>query len=120
MDKKLSMRPEAILNKEFSIQYKGYAPEEVDQFLDQIMSEFQKITDIEEYYQTHNNALKKTNAILRDKIDDLETKLELERSKNSDFAASDNSSNLELIKKIARLESELYETRKELESYEEK
>ena len=60
-------------------------------------------------------ALQKTNSILRSKIDDLETKLEIEKNRNNSLDKVDSSSNLDLIKKIAKLESELFQTKQALE-----
>ena len=37
MQKKLTLSSDDILNKEFSLQYKGYVPQEVDDFLDEVL-----------------------------------------------------------------------------------
>ncbi len=115
MQKKLTLSSEEIVNKEFSLQYKGYVPQEVDSFLDEVVKNFEIIEEIRDYYETQNKALQKTNSTLRSKIDDLETRLEMERNKNNSIEKVDSTSNLDLIKKIAKLESELFQTRKELE-----
>ena len=115
MQKKLTLTSDQIIDKEFSLQYKGYVPQEVDSFLDEIVKNYEMIEEIRDYYETQNKALQKTNSILRAKIDELETKIEIEKNKNNSFDKVDNTSNLDLIKKIAKLESELFETRKELE-----
>jgi len=115
MEKKLTLSSDEILNKEFSLQYKGYVPQEVDEFLDEVLKNYKIIEDIREYYETQNKALQKTNSILRNKVDELETKLEMEKNKNNSFEKVDSNSNLDLIKKIAKLESELFQTRQELE-----
>ena len=115
MQKKLTLSSDEIINKEFSLQYKGYVPQEVDVFLDEVVKNYEIIEEIRDYYETQNKALQKTNSILRSKIDDLETRLEIEKNKNNSLDKVDNSSNLDLIKKIAKLESELFETKKALE-----
>ena len=115
MQKKLTLSSDDIINKEFSLQYKGYVPQEVDLFLDDVVKNYEIIEEIRDYYETQNKALQKTNSILRAKIDDLETKLEMEKNKNNSIEKVDSTSNLDLIKKIAKLESELFQTRKELE-----
>ena len=115
MEKKLTLSSDEILNKEFSLQYKGYVPQEVDSFLDEVLKNYKIIEDIKEYYETQNKALQKTNSILRNKVDELETKLEMEKNKNNSYEKVDNNSNLDLIKKIAKLESELFQTKQELE-----
>ena len=115
MQKKLTLSSEDIYNKEFSLQYKGYVPQEVDDFLDDVLKNYEIIEDIKEYYETQNKALQKTNSVLRAKIDELETKLEIEKSKNNSIERVDSSSNLDLIKKIAKLESELFQTKQALQ-----
>lgn len=115
MEKKLTLTSDDILSKEFSLQYKGYVPQEVDEFLDEVLKNYNVIEDIRDYYETQNKALQKTNSVLRNKVDELETKLEMEKNKNNSYEKVDSSSNLDLIKKIAKLESELFQTKKELE-----
>lgn len=113
--RRLTLSSEDIVNKEFSLQYKGYVPQEVDNFLDEVIKNYDIIEEIKDYYETQNKALQKTNSILRSKIDDLETRLEMEKSKNNSYDKVDSTSNLDLIKKIAKLESELFQTKQELE-----
>ena len=98
---------------EFEIVSNGYSPREVDTLLDDIIADYVQIKKMEEYYTTQNVALQKTNSILRNKISELE--MQLEMSKSSGYQLHDNSSNIELIKKIAMLESELYQTKLQLE-----
>ena len=102
-----------ILDKQFEVVSRGYSPREVDAFLDEIMNDYETIHEIEEYYKTQNIALQKTNSILRAKIDELEDQLEIVQSRG--YQNIDNSSNIDLIKKIAKLEGELYQTRLQLE-----
>ena len=115
MQKKLTLSSDDIVNKEFNLQYKGYVPQEVDAFLDEVIKNYEAIEEIRDYYDTQNKALQKTNNILRAKIDDLETRLEIEKNKNNSIEKVDSTSNLDLIKKIAKLESELFQTKQELE-----
>ena len=114
MLKKLTLSSDDIFNKEFTLQYKGYVPQEVDGFLDEVLKNYEIIEEIKDYYETQNKALQKTNSILRTKIDELETKLEIEKNKNNSIEKVDSSSNLDLIKKIAKLESELFQTKQAL------
>ena len=102
-----------ILEKQFEVVSKGYSPIEVDSFLDEIITDYESIKEIEDYYKTQNIALQKTNSILRAKIEELEDQLDLAQS--SGYQQVNNSSNIDLIKKIAKLEGELYQTRLQLE-----
>ena len=102
-----------LLEKSFTISNRGYSPREVDEFLDEIIADYENIKAIEDYYKTQNIALQKTNSILRSKVEDLENQLEM--SKSGAYQSFDNSSNIDLIRKIASLESELYQTKLQLE-----
>ena len=83
----------------------------------EVVKNYEIIEEIRDYYETQNKALQKTNNILRSKIDDLETRLEIEKNKNNSIEKVDNTSNLDLIKKIAKLESELFQTKQQLEEF---
>ena len=65
------------------------------------------------YYKVQNIALQKTNSILRSKIEELEIQIDMHKS--SGYQVADSSSNIDLIKKIAKLEGELYQTKLQLE-----
>ena len=102
-----------LYDVEFEIVNNGYSPREVDALLDEIIEDYVSIKKMEEYYTTQNNALQKTNSVLRNKIEELE--MQLEMSKSNGYQMHDSSSNIELIKKIAMLEGELYQTKLQLE-----
>ena len=102
-----------LLEKQFTIVNKGYSPKEVDEFLDSIIADYETIIEIEDYYKVQNIALQKTNSILRSKIEELEIKLDMAKGKG--YQSHDSSSNIDLIKKIAQLEGELYQTKLQLE-----
>lgn len=102
-----------LLDKQFEIVNRGYSPKEVDAFLDEIIADYESIKEIEDYYKVQNIALQKTNSILRSKIEELE--MQIDMSKGGGYQMADNSSNIDLIKKIAKLEGELYQTKLQLE-----
>ena len=104
---------EELLEKEFPIVNRGYSPKDVDEFLDELIADFESIKEIEEYYKVQNIALQKTNSILRSKIEELE--IQVDMAKGGGYQFVDSSSNIELIKKIAKLEGELYQTKLRLE-----
>ena len=102
-----------LLEKQFQVVNRGYSPREVDAFLDEIIADYESIIEIEDYYKVQNIALQKTNSILRAKIEELE--MQIDMAKGSGYQAVDSSSNIDLIKKIAKLEGELYQTKLQLE-----
>lgn len=111
--KEIRHSPDVLLEKQFEIVNRGYSPKEVDAFLDEIIQDYESIVEIEDYYKVQNIALQKTNSILRSKIEELEIQIDMVKGKG--YQAVDNSSNIDLIKKIAKLEGELYQTKLQLE-----
>lgn len=41
MENKLNLDPQTILDKEFHVDFKGYSPAEVDEFLDSVIQDYQ-------------------------------------------------------------------------------
>jgi len=98
MEKEFQLDINKILNQEFSVDFKGYSPVEVDQFLDLIIQDFQTYdTLIEELEERLRTALK-NNASLKNSVTELEGKINSYKSKDG------NISQIDLIRRIARLE----------------
>jgi len=110
---KIKLDENILYEKEFEIVNNGYSPRDVDALLDEVIEDYVQIKKMEEYYTTQNIALQKTNSILRNKIEELE--MQIEMNKLGSYQVHDSSSNIDLIKKIAKLESELYQTKLQLE-----
>ena len=110
---KIRFDENTLYEKEFEVVNKGYSPLQVDSLLDEIIEDYIQMKKMEEYYTTQNIALQKTNSILRNKIEELEVQIEM--NKGGNYQTHDGSSNIDLIKKIAKLESELYQTKLQLE-----
>lgn len=104
--KDVFLSAKSIYEKEFKIDFKGYSSEEVDNFLDYIIEDYQffekKIAIIEE----RNRKLELENSQLRNKILEYETKEEMSAFINSQEDA--NSTNYDLLKRISRLESIIF------------
>ena len=100
---KLNLTPEEILNKEFNVDFKGYAPAEVDSFLDKILEDYQIM---EENVQQ----LLDTVSALQDQIKDLTAKnIELEGRKVAfDLSNTTSYSSVDILKRISRLEEQVY------------
>ena len=99
---KLNLTPEEILDKEFNVDFKGYAPAEVDSFLDKVLEDYQIM---EENIQQLLNAV----STLQDQVRDLTAKnVELEGRKMAfDLSNTTSYSSVDVLKRISRLE-ELY------------
>ena len=100
---KLNLDCEQILNKEFNVDFKGYAASEVDQFLDVVLEDYQKIDDVLNNYNNEIDNLKKEIANLKANI------IELESNKKVNDAQNTNSfSSIDLLKRVSRLEKEVF------------
>jgi DivIVA domain-containing protein len=99
---KISLTPKEILEKEFSIDTRGFRPQEVDQFLDIVIKDYQKFESIikqkdfelKEMFEENLN-LKRENRILRDNVDIV---------KNTDTKTT----NVDIIRRLSQLEKIIY------------
>lgn len=74
----MNITPKDILDKEFSRNFRGYDPEEVDQFLDEIIKQFESLIEENENVLAKNEELKSEVSKLRassDKSANLEDRL---------------------------------------------
>ena len=99
--------PQDILEKNFKIDTRGYRLKEVDQFLDDIISDYEQFLEI-------INNLEKEKADLLTEIMNL--KQELRNSKlNMEVASNSRSSgevtNVDIIRRLSQLEKMVYGTR---------
>ena len=102
----INLTPEEILNKEFRIDTRGYRLKEVDQFLDEIIADYQAfnkiIRDLEEEKANQNEVILN----LKQEIRDLKTTVEISRSAaNRDDISG---SNLDILKRLSNLEKAVY------------
>lgn len=104
----MNLTAQVIYEKEFHVDVKGYAPVEVDEFLDQIIEDYQSYDEkVEELSQ----------AVIRyeEKIKELQTEIynlqNENQSINEKLAAntvSGNSDQVDILKRIARLEQAVF------------
>ena len=104
---KIKLMPQDILEKNFKIDTRGYRLKEVDQFLDDI------IGDYEQFLEIINN-LEKEKADLLAEI--MQLKQELRNSKLSVEVASNNSSNgeitnVDVMRRLSQLEKMVYSSK---------
>lgn len=110
MAKEMNLTAQEIFEKEFHVDIKGYAPAEVDEFLDLVIEDYQSydekmeelaqaLTRYEEKIkelQQEINSLKNENQNLNDKV-------------NADFV-NGNTDMVDILKRIARLENAVFHT----------
>ena len=104
MNDKIVLSPEAIYEKEFKIDARGYRPQEVDNFLDIIIKDYSEFIRIVRGYENEYQKLREENASLKQQIRQLETELESQESSSSDSGVS----NVDLLRRISQLEKFVY------------
>ncbi|MBR0418016.1 MAG: DivIVA domain-containing protein [Erysipelotrichaceae bacterium] len=99
----LNLTPEEILNKEFNVDFKGYSPNEVDAFLDNVLEDYQIMED-------NVQQLLDEIAKLKDQVKSLTAKnIELEGKKMAfDLSNTTSYSSVDVLKRISRLEEIVY------------
>ena len=100
---KIKLMPQDILEKSFKIDTRGYRLKEVDQFLDDIISDYEQFLDI-------INNLEKEKADLLGEI--MQLKQELRNSKlNMEVAGSNHTgevTNVDIMRRLSQLEKMVY------------
>ena len=110
---KIKLSPQEILEKSFKIDTRGYRLKEVDQFLDEI------ITDYEQFYRIINNIEHEKNDLISEnmrlKQELRNAKMNVEIVKKTDVPEV---TNVDIMKRLARLEKLVYgEEKKQKENY---
>ncbi len=94
-----------ILEKEFKIDTRGYRLKEVDQFLDEIIADYQTFSKIINDLQKEKDDQTEIILNLKQEIRDLKTTVEISRSANKDEMSG---SNLDILKRLSNLEKAVY------------
>lgn len=93
----LKLSAEKIFEKNFSIDFKGYAPEAVDAFLDLIIKDYQ-------IAETVINKISDENRKLQYEVATLEAEIIELKAKVSNSEEQPDTGNLDILKRLARLE----------------
>lgn len=101
MGDKIVLTPQEILDKEFKIDARGYRLQEVDQFLDIVIKDYQEFISIIKRYESDCRTILNDNARLKNEVRDLKSKLDIVSS-NKDVT------NIDIIKRISELEKVVY------------
>ncbi len=100
---KIMLSPKDILEKEFKIDTRGYRPQEVDKFLDDIISDYEEMYSLIRRYDREKKDLIDENMRLKAEIRSLKTKLDV---------VSDSSigevNNADLLRRLSNLEKIIY------------
>ena len=101
----INLTPEEILNKEFRIDTRGYRLKEVDQFLDEIIADYQTFNKIILDLQKEKEEQKDVILNLKQEIRDLKTTVEITRSASGNDT---NVNNVDILKRLSQLEKTVY------------
>ena len=108
MAKDMNLTAQEIYEKEFHVDLKGYAPDEVDEFLDMVIEDYQKYDEkVEELgaavtrYEEKIKELQQQLFALQSENENLNEKV------NSDFV-NGSSNTVDILKRIARLEKAVF------------
>ncbi len=101
----INLTPEKILYKEFKIDTRGYRLKEVDQFLDEIIADYQTFNKIILDLQKEKEEQKDVILNLKQEIRDLKTTVEITRSASGNDT---NVNNVDILKRLSQLEKTVY------------
>ncbi len=101
MEKRFKLTVEDVLEKQFNIDFKGYASGEVDEFLDLIISDYQQYNKMIEELGDHLQKYERQINALKAKIVELE-------GKQGANTSEVNISNVDILKRLTRLENEVF------------
>ena len=95
---KIALTMQNILEKEFKVDARGYRMQEVDQFLDIIIRDYNEYNNIIKELINVNKSLESDNAILKQEIRDLRSTIDTLKSGEKEIT------NVDLLRRISQLE----------------
>lgn len=100
---RIALTSNDILEKDFKIDTRGYRPQEVDKYLDIIISDYEEMNSIIKELEKEKRELMEDNIALKQEVRNLKTKLEV-------LAESEGSSptNADMLRRISKLEKIIY------------
>lgn len=108
MDKMINLTIDDIFNKEFSVDFKGYSPIEVDQFLDTVMADYKTYEDTISELGARLAEYEKQVASLKAKLLEVEGQNMSKTMTVAAPSAMSNNTQVDILKRIARLEQEVF------------
>ena len=102
-NEKFYLTTQDILDKEFKIDARGYRPQEVDKFLDMIMSDYTEFMNIIKKLEKENRILTEENNRIKMEYRKLRDNIE---SAGEGTGATGN--NLDLLRRLSKLEKIVY------------
>ncbi len=95
---KISLTMKDILEKEFKIDTRGYRMQEVDQFLDVIIRDYNEYNNIINTLCAENERLSEENTALKQEVRSLNSSIGMAKGKDKEVT------NVDLLRRISKLE----------------
>ena len=100
---RIILTPKDILEKEFKIDTRGYRPQEVDKFLDAVITDYEEMLSLMREGDREKKELIEENMRLKQDIRSLRTKLDVVRD-----TGSGDMNNADLLRRLSNLEKIIY------------
>ena len=101
IDEKIQLTKDDILEKQFKIDARGYRPQEVDKFLDIIISDYTEYDKLLGRYDREIRSLLEENAKLKDDIRKLKSTLSVAETNKG-------VTNVDILRRLGELEKIVY------------
>lgn len=112
MAKDMNLTAQDVYSKEFHVDLKGYAPAEVDEFLDQVIEDYQGYDEkIEELGQAVTRYEEKIKELQQELVVLRSDNNKLKEKMNSGYVDANNSDQVDILKRISRLEQAVFHSK---------
>lgn len=99
----ISLTPQDILDKEFKIDTRGFRPQEVDKFLDVVISDYTKFIAIVKRLDSEKKELIEENLRLKSELRENKDKIDLLKN-----TSSKEMTNVDMLRRISMLEKVVF------------
>ncbi len=100
----VTLTPQEILDKDFKIDARGYRPQEVDKFLDIVISDYNKFITERKNLLKEIEVLTDENNKLKNEVRRIKANIEAAEG----TAGATNVSNIDLLRRLSQLEKVVY------------
>ncbi len=101
---KLNLSAKDILENEFHVDFKGYRAIEVDEFLDQVIQDYNAFEETVDALNAKINQLELQNSSLKAEVMELQNKAAMQNVGSSE----ENITQVDILKRLVKLENEVY------------
>ncbi len=102
MQEKISLTPQDILEREFKIDTRGYRLKEVDQFLDQIIGDYEQFYAIIKAMEREKEELLKEIMGLKRELRNVRMSIDIAKASDKEVT------NMDIIRRVSNLEKIVY------------